>query len=49
MSSTGNEEGEEKKLTWMRKNPKKLIGTKGPRLRMRYWSKTSRQRSIAFS
>jgi hypothetical protein len=33
MSSTRNVEGEEKKLYWMRKSPKKLIGTKGPRPR----------------
>jgi hypothetical protein len=33
MSSTGNVEGEEKKLNWMKKSPKKLIGTKGPRSR----------------
>jgi hypothetical protein len=34
-------EEEEEKLTWMRKNPKKLTRTKGPRPRMRYWNKTS--------
>jgi hypothetical protein len=33
MGSTRNVEGEEKKLSWMRKSPKKLIGTKGPRPR----------------
>jgi hypothetical protein len=33
MSSTRNVEGEEKKLDWSKMNPKKLIGTMGPRLR----------------
>jgi hypothetical protein len=33
MSSTRNVEGE-KKLDWRKMNPKKLIGTKGPRPRM---------------
>jgi hypothetical protein len=39
MSSKGNVEGEGEKPTWMKKNPKKLTGTKGPRLKMRYWSR----------
>jgi hypothetical protein len=30
---SSNVEGEKKKLNWMKKNPKKLIGTKGPRPR----------------
>jgi hypothetical protein len=44
-----NAEGERKKLDWRKMNPKRLIGTKGPRPRTRYWSKTSHQRSVAFS
>jgi hypothetical protein len=40
---------ERKKLDWRKMNSKKLIGIKGPRLRKRYRSKTSRQRSVASS